>query len=102
MDTLFIRGRFTVSTGGAATRVRHLRANPACSAVHMVGDSLAVTVNGTAELIGRDHPDHDEIHEVWSAAYDSDPYSWGDEIVFYRVEPRSMWAYAFRPGDFPE
>src|SRR5687767_6333775 len=38
LDGVFIRGRFTVSTGARAARLRHLRANPACSAVHMDGD----------------------------------------------------------------
>lgn len=102
LDTLFVRGRFTLSTGGGAARLANLRRNPACSAVHMVGDSIAVTVNGEVEWIGRDHPDHDEIHGAWSTAYESDPYSWGDEIVFFRIQPSSMWAYAFRPADFPE
>jgi pyridoxamine 5'-phosphate oxidase-like protein len=102
LDTLFIRGRFTLSTGGGAARLRHLRANPACSAVHMDADRIAVVANGTVEWIGRDHPDHDEIHEAWQQAYESDPYDWGDEIVLFRVQPRSMWAYAFHPEEFPE
>ena len=32
LDGVFIHGRFTVSTGGRAARLRHLRAKPACSA----------------------------------------------------------------------
>ena len=59
-------------------------------------------INGTVEWIGRDHPDHDEIHRVWSENYESDPYSWGDGIVFFRIQPQSMWAYAFHPEEFPE
>lgn len=102
LDTLFVGGRFTMSTGGEAARLDNLRRNPAASAVHMVGDEIAVVVNGRVEWISRDHPDHDQIHGAWSSAYESDPYSWGDEIVFFRLEPRSMWAYAFRPPDFPE
>jgi hypothetical protein len=102
LDTLFIRGRFTLSTGGSAARLRHLRANPSCSAVHMDADRIAVVANGTVEWIGRDHPDHDEIHGAWRDAYESDPYDWGDEIVLFRIQPRSMWAYAFHPEEFPE
>lgn len=101
LDAIFIHGRFTMSTGGEATRIRHLRANPACSAAHMDGDRIAVVANGVVEWIGRDHPDHDEIHRVWSQTYESDPYSWGPEILFFRLEPTSMWAYAFRPEEFP-
>ena len=102
LDTLFIRGRFTLSTGGEAVRLRHLRANPACSAVHMDGDKIAVVANGVVEWIERDHIDHDEIHGTWQEAYESDPYDWGDEIVFFRIQPTSMWAYAFHSEDFAE
>lgn len=102
LDAIFIHGRFTMSTGGAATRIAHLRRNPACSAVHMDGDRIAVVANGTVEWIPREHPDHDEIHRVWSETYGSDPYSWGKAFVFFRLKPESMWAYAFHPEEFTE
>jgi hypothetical protein len=101
LDALFIHGRFTMSTGGEATKVAHLRANPACSAVHVDGDRIAVAVNGTVEWLEPDHPDHAETLETWIAQYGSDPYSWGTGIVFFRIQPTSMWAYAQRPKDFP-
>src|SRR3970040_808971 len=65
LDGVFIRGRFTVSTGGRAARVRHLRANPACSAVHMDGDAIAVTVHGGATILHRGDPGVEEIEPVW-------------------------------------
>lgn len=102
LDMLFIHGRFTLSTGGGATKLKHLRANPACSAVHVDGDRIAVVANGTAEWIPREYPDHDDIHRTWSETYESDPYSWGDGVVFFRIQPTSMWAYAFHPEEFPE
>jgi hypothetical protein len=101
LDMLFIHGRFTLSTGGGATKIAHLRANPACSAVHVDGDRIAVVVNGTVEWIPREHPDHDEIHRTWSDTYESDPYSWSDGVVIFRIKPVSMWAYAFHPEEFP-
>jgi hypothetical protein len=100
LDSLFIHGRFTLSTGQRATKVRHLRANPRCSAVHMDGDRVAVVANGVVEWIGRDHPDHELIHTTWTETYHSDPYTWGD-VIFFRINPRSMWAYAFHPEEFP-
>jgi general stress protein 26 len=102
LDALFIHGRFTLSTAGEATKLKHLRRNPACSAVHMDGDRVAVAVNGTVEWIGREHPDHDEIHRTWSDTYESDPYSWGEGVVLFRIQPHTMWAYAFRSAEFPE
>ena len=102
LDTLFIHGRFTLSTAGGATKVAHLRRNPACSAVHMDGERIAVVANGAVEWLPRDHPDHDEVHEIWRSTYDSDPYDWGEGVVLFRIQPRSMWAYAFHPEEFPE
>lgn len=101
LDALFIHGRFTMSTGQRASKVRHLRANPACSAVHMDGDRIAVVANGRVEWIERDHPDHDVIHGTWTTTYRSDPYTWGD-VVFFRLLPTTMWAYAFDPSAFPD
>jgi len=40
-----------VSTGGRAARLRHLRANPACSAVHMDGDTVGIAVHGRATIL---------------------------------------------------
>ena len=101
LDALFIRGRFTMSTGRRATKVRHLRSNPACSAVHMDGDRIAVVANGHVEWIEREHPDHDLIHGAWADNYGSDPYTWGD-VVFFRLNPVTMWAYASDTSAFPE
>ena len=102
LDALFIHGRFTMGTGGEASRLANLRANPECSAVHMDGERIAVTVNGRVEWIERGHPDHDEILEVWRSTYGSDPYSWGGTVVFFRIEPASMWTFALHPAEFPE
>ncbi len=99
LDALFIHGRFTMSTGVRATKVRHLHANPACSAVYMEGDRIAVVANGQVEWIEPEHPDHAEIHRTWTETYGSDPYTWGD-IVFFRLEPVTMWAYASNPDEF--
>ena len=101
LDALFIHGRFTLSTDEAATKIGHLRRNPACSAVHLDGDRIAVAVNGTVEWISRDHADHDEIHQAWIDTYESDPYGWG-RVLLFRIQPASMWAYAFHPEEFPE
>ena len=101
LDALFIHGRFTLSTDETATKIKHLRRNPACSAVHMDGDRIAVAVNGAVEWISRDHPDHDEIHGAWVRQYESDPYAWGN-VVLFSIQPATMWAYAFHPEEFPE
>ena len=89
------RRRSTVISCAAASRSapaeesarwRNLERNPACSAAHYVGSIVAVVVNGEVEELARDHPDHDEVHEVWAAHYGSSPYSWGDTVVIFRVQ----------------
>jgi uncharacterized pyridoxamine 5'-phosphate oxidase family protein len=102
LDGVFIRGRFTVSTGGRAARLEHLRANPACSAAHMDGDVVGIVVHGRATIIGRDDPGVDGIEPVWREIYGSSPFEWGEGVFFMRIEPSSMWAYAFHPENFPE
>jgi len=102
LDGVFIRGRFTVSTGGRAARLRHLRANPACSATHMDGDVVGITVHGHATVLEHGDPGVDEIEPFWREIYGSSPFEWGEGVVFIRLEPTSMWAYAFRPELFPE
>jgi hypothetical protein len=101
LDALFVHGHFTMSTGRRATKVRHLQVNPACSAVHLDGDRIAVVANGRVEWLEREHPDHDEVHAAWVRQYGSDPYTWGD-VVFFRLRPTTMWAYAADPSLFPE
>jgi hypothetical protein len=88
-----------MSTSARADKVRQLRANPQCSAVHMDGDRIAVVASGTVEWIARDHPDHELIHRTWTEIYESDPYTWGD-VVLFRLKPTLMWAYAFQPEEF--
>lgn len=101
LDGVFIRSRFTVSTGGRAARLRHLRANPACSAVHMDGDVVAITVHGRATILEAGAAGVDEVEPVWREIYGSSPFEWGEGVVFMRIEPTSMWAYAFHPESFP-
>ena len=102
LDGVFIHGRFTVSTGGDAARLRHLRANTACSAAHMDGDTVGIVVHGHAATIGRDDAAAGALEPVWREIYGSSPFEWGEGVVFMRIDPTSMWAYAFHPENFPE
>jgi hypothetical protein len=102
IDGVFIRGRFTVSTGVRAARLAHLRANPACSAAHMDGDTVGIVAHGRATILGPDDDGVDEIEPVWRDVYGSSPFEWGEGAVFMRIEPSSMWAFAFHPENFPE
>jgi hypothetical protein len=68
----------------------------------MDGDTIAVAVHGHATIIGREDPGVDEIEPAWREIYGSSPFEWGEGVVVMRIEPSSMWAYAFHPENFPE
>lgn len=102
LDSLFVHGRFVVSTGGRSKRLQQLRARPAVSLTHVVGDDVAVVVNGRAAVIERGDAAAAELDEIATGIYGSSPFTWDEGVVFIRVEPSQMFTYAFRPGEFPE
>ena len=102
LDGIFFRGRFHVSTGGEAARLRDLRRFPRCSLTHFAGDEVAVTVNGTALIMSQNHPDVPSIEPMYLELYESSPFTWGEGVVIIRVEPTSMWTYSFHPEEFAE
>ena len=56
VDGYFLHGTFWFSTGRDSVRLRHLARRPACSATHLPGEELAVTVHGRAEVCGPRRP----------------------------------------------
>ena len=59
VDGLFFRGRFFFGSSPESVRFKHLRARPAVSAVHTVGEELAVTVHGTTREIDVRSPENE-------------------------------------------
>lgn len=58
VDGIFYRGSFHFGSSPESVRFRHLRARPACSATHLPGEALAVSVHGRGELIDVNAPAH--------------------------------------------
>ena len=95
-DGHFLHARWVFTTAGTAVKARHLRARPAVSVAHLVGDDLGVFCHGRAEFLDPDsHPDFPGIEEHLVAHYGSSPRSWGPDIVYLRVQPHWMVSYAF-------
>lgn len=92
-DGHFLHARWVFTTSGTAVKVGHLRARPAVSVAHIVGDDLGVFCHGSAEFLGRDHPDWPAIEDHLTAHYGASPTTWGPEIVYLRVEPSWMVGY---------
>jgi nitroimidazol reductase NimA-like FMN-containing flavoprotein (pyridoxamine 5'-phosphate oxidase superfamily) len=101
VDGLFYRGRFWFSSGKDSVRFRHIRARPAVSASHTVGEELAVIVHGTARPIDPDAPENagfsaylHEVYPEWDAWFP------GESPPHAEIAPRRMftfWMEAARP-----
>jgi hypothetical protein len=69
VDGYFLHGSFWFSTGRGAVRMQHLAARPACSATHLPGEELAVTVHGTAEIFELGDPDFGDLRQAMLDEY---------------------------------
>jgi len=69
VDGYFLHGTFWFSSGRDAVRMHHLAARPACSATHLPGEDLAVTVHGRAERFALDDPAFDELRQAMLDEY---------------------------------
>ncbi len=102
VDGWFLHGKFIVSTAGDALRVKHMRRTPAVSACHLDGDNIGIWVHGKATILANDDPLVQEYDRAATAAYGSSPFTFGENIVVTRIDPRVMFAYAFVPSKYPE
>jgi general stress protein 26 len=69
VDGYFLHGTFWFSTGKASVRRRHLARRPPCSASHLPGDELAVTVHGTAEVAALGDPVNSDLLQAMVDEY---------------------------------
>lgn len=94
VDGHFLHGRWVFTTSGSAAKARHLRARPAVSAAHLVGDDLGVFCHGRVEFLTPENPDRAPIEAHLTAHYGSSPSSWDPDIVYLRIDPHWMVGYA--------
>jgi general stress protein 26 len=102
VDGHFLHGRWVFTTSGTSVKARHLRARPAISVTHVDGERLGVFTHGAVEFLGPGASDFAEIEDHFTSHYGSSPSSWGRSIVYLRVQPSWMVAYAFDPTRFPD
>jgi hypothetical protein len=99
VDGYFLHGTFWFSSGHDAVRIRHLAARPACSATHLPGEELAVTVHGRAERFGLDEPAFGELRQAMLDEYlpkqGSSFEEWLDNAgaVGVRIVPQRMFTF---------
>ena len=99
VDGYFLHGTFWFSSGHDAVRMRHLATRPACSATHLPGEELAVTVHGRAERFGLDDPACGELRQAMLDEYlpkqGSSFEEWLDNAaaVGVRIVPEKMFTF---------
>jgi pyridoxine/pyridoxamine 5'-phosphate oxidase len=95
VDGHFLHARWVFTTSGTAAKARHLRARPAASISYVDGERIGVFSHGRVEFLTPEHPEFAAIEEHLVNHYGSSPSSWGDEIVYCRLQPTWMVGYAF-------
>jgi general stress protein 26 len=69
VDGYFLHGTFWFSTATSSVRRRHLARHAACSATHLPGDELCVTVHGRAEVSALDDQANGELLQAMLDEY---------------------------------
>jgi len=95
VDGHFLHARWVFTTSGSAAKARHLKVRPAASVSYVDGERIGVFSHGRVETLTPDHPDFAEIEAHLTKHYGSSPSSWGEDIVYYRLQPTWMVGYAF-------
>lgn len=92
VDGFFYRGTFWFGTSSTSVRARHLARNSFVSASHVVGESLAVTMHGSAEPVDMES-EHDFV-EVCREIYGEGWDEFARGAPYYRIEPTRLFTFA--------
>jgi hypothetical protein len=97
-DGHFLHGRWYFGTARSAAKARHLAARPAASVAHMRGEDLGVFTHGTVQVLnpedGEPSADWPEMLAYFKDFYGAEAFDWDNDVVYYRLSPHWMTAYA--------
>ncbi len=103
VDGHFLHGRWVFGTDRSAAKARHLAARPAASVAHLRGEELGVFTHGVAEVLnpvdGPPDPAWPAILAHLTEHYGRSPLTLGPDVVYYRLRPHWMVAYAAGPAE---
>ncbi len=107
VDGHFHRGRWYFGSSPESFRFKHIRARPAVSAAHTVGEQLAVIVHGTAVIIDLMSPERDAFRAQLMETYGKDPAfatylekhgvdwdDWFGSALYARIDAEKMFTFA--------
>lgn len=94
VDGLFYRGRFWFGSSNDSVRFRHIRVRPHVSAVHTLGEELAVVVHGTAREVDPAAPPNEGFRTYLTEVYGRGWADWGAGAPYAVIEPHRMFTFA--------
>lgn len=97
VDGHFLHGRWHFTTALDSPKARQLRARPWISASFTPRDGFGVFSHGTVALL--DGYERQQLREHFTAAYGSDPESWGGPIAYCRIDADWMVAFAMTDAE---
>jgi general stress protein 26 len=103
VDGYFLHGTFWFSTATGSVRRRHLNRRPACSATHLPGDELCVTVHGRAEAHALDDPANADLLQAMLDEYlprvgpEFEDGLQAMDAVGVRIVPEKMFTFFMAP-----
>lgn len=101
IDAVLFHGRFCLSTDSRSLRARRLARDPSISMTYFEEADPMIVVNGKVAFVRNDHPDFEAVDAEWTKAYGTSTLELSETVVFIRVEPARMLAYAMHPEKFP-
>jgi uncharacterized pyridoxamine 5'-phosphate oxidase family protein len=97
VDGIFYRGRFWFGSAHESVRFRHIRRRPHVSASHVVGETFAVIVHGTAVEVDVKAPEHAGFRHALLDVYPGWDDWYPQGAPYARIDAARMFAYAFTP-----
>jgi hypothetical protein len=99
VDGYFLHGTFWFSSGLNSVRLRHLAVRPACSATHLPGEELAVTLHGRADFFAQGDPGYHEFSQAMLDEYlpkqgpEFEQWLHAEPIGVVRIAPEKMFTF---------
>ncbi|MGW2371788.1 MULTISPECIES: pyridoxamine 5'-phosphate oxidase family protein [Kitasatospora] len=101
VDGHFLHGAWHFGTARTSAKARHLAERPAASAAHLRGEELGVFTHGTVEVLNphgtEPAADWPQLLAYFRDFYGDDAFDWDNDVVYYRLRPHWMAAFAHDP-----
>jgi general stress protein 26 len=93
LDGIFYRGEFWFGSAPSSLVLRHIEKRPAVSAVHTVGETLAVTVHGHAFIQDITDDAAEGFRSMCVEIYGDDWVNWIGAAAYARVEADKIFTF---------